>query len=767
MQAKRRISEGFSPNTASVLLTSRKPRFVLTVCLLRGLVGLLVLAALLNLSSVTPLPFSPSSVPTVLGKLPLYFIENRGQTEAQVAYYVQGRDTTLYFTPRGVTFVLNGKKERPAVPDLNLLQPVALGADIAEESTRHRWVLKLDFVGANPNVQPQGQDLTPALVSYFRGPREQWQTSLPTYRRIVYSDLWPGIDLIYSGTATHLKYTFMVKPGADPNQIQLAYRGAAAVTLTDAGQLEVHMPGKSISDERPSAYQEEAGRQIEVAAAYALAGDPVADSYVYGFRVGSYDQNKLLVLDPAVLLYAGYIGGSGDDEGHGIAVDSTGDAYITGSTTSTVPTFPVLVGPDLTDNGEIDAFVAKVKADGSGLIYAGYIGGSDNDSGQGIAVDSTGNAYVVGTTSSTAATFPVLVGPDLTENGGQDTFVAKVDATGTNLLYAGYIGGSGADLGRGITVNSKGNAYVTGSTTSTAATFPVLVGPDLTENGGQDAFVAKVKANGAKLVYAGYIGGNGTDVGRGIALDSTGKNAYVTGSTTSAADTFPVLVGPDLTENGGTDAFVAKVSADGTGLAYAGYIGGDRSDEGDGIVVDSTGNAYVVGTTTSAETSFPVLVGPDLTYNGNRDAFVVEVSADGTGFVYAGYIGGSASDEGRGIAVNDKGNAYVVGTTSSAADTFPVLVGPDLTYNGEQDAFVAKVKANGAKLVYAGYIGGNGTEEGRGIALDSKGKKAYVVGTTSSTADTFPVLVGPDLIDNGGTDAFVAKISGCCGATGP
>jgi hypothetical protein len=640
-------------------------------------------------------------VPTVLAKLPLYFVENRGQTEAQVAYYVQGRDTTLYFTPQGVTFVLNGKKERPAVPDLNLLQPVALGTAVAEKSTQQRWVLKLDFVGANPNVRPQGQDLTPALVSYFRGPREQWQTSLLTYRQIVYPDLWPGIDLIYSGTATHLKYTFMVKPGADPNQIQLAYRGAAAVTLTDAGQLEVHMPGKSISDEHPSAYQEEAGRQVEVAAAYVLTGDPVADSYVYGFRVGSYDQNKLLVLDPAVLLYAGYIGGSGDDEGHGIAVDSTGDAYITGSTTSTVPTFPVLVGPDLTDNGEIDAFVAKVKADGSGLVYAGYIGGSDNDSGQGIAVDSTGNAYVVGTTSSTAATFPVLVGPDLTENGGQD------------------------------------------------------------------AFVAKVKANGAKLVYAGYIGGNGTDVGRGIALDSSGKNAYVTGSTTSTAATFPVLVGPDLTENSGTDAFVAKVSADGTGLVYAGYIGGDRSDEGDGIGVDSTGNAYVVGTTTSAETSFPVLVGPDLTYHGNGDAFVVEVSADGTGFVYAGYIGGSASDEGRGIAVNSKGNAYVVGTTSSAADTFPVLVGPDLTYNGEQDAFVAKVKPNGTKLAYAGYIGGGDTDEGRGIALDSKGKKAYVVGTTASTADTFPVLVGPDLIDNGGTDAFVAKISGCCGATGP
>jgi hypothetical protein len=362
MQVRRRISEGFSPDTASKLLTSLKSRFVPTICLLRGLVGLLVLAALLNLSSVTSLSSSPSSVPAVLGKLPLYFIENRGQMQAQVAYYVQGRDTTLYFTPQGVTFVLSRKEERPTVHDLNLLQPVALGTAVMEKSTRQRWVLKLDFVGANTNVRPQGQDLTPAVVSYFKGPQAQWQTSLPTYRRIVYSDLWPGIDLIYSGTANHLKYTFMVKPGADPNQIQLAYRGAAAVTLADTGQLEVHMPVKSISDERPSAYQEEGGRQVEVAAAYVLVGDSVADSYVYGFRVGSYDQNKLLVLDPAVLLYAGYIGGSGDDEGHGIAVDSTGNAYVTGTTSSTATTFLVLAGPDVTDNGGTDAFVAKVGA---------------------------------------------------------------------------------------------------------------------------------------------------------------------------------------------------------------------------------------------------------------------------------------------------------------------------------------------------------------------------------------------------------------------
>ena len=240
-------------------------------------------------------------------------------------------------------------------------------------------------------------------------------------------------------------------------------------------------------------------------------------------------------------------------------MDSSGDAYVTGYTDSTQATFPVTVGPDLTFNGIRDAFVAKVNAAGTALLYAGYIGGGSDDIGQGIAVDSAGNAYVTGYTDSTQATFPVTVGPDLTENGGVDAFVAKVNAAGTALLYSGYIGGSGSDFGFGIAVDGSGNAYVTGQTDSTQTTFPVTVGPDLTYNGGIDAFVVKVNAAGTALLYAGYIGGNGEEIGSGITVDSSG-NAYVTGYTDSTQATFPVTVGPDLTQNGGFDAFVAKIS---------------------------------------------------------------------------------------------------------------------------------------------------------------------------------------------------------------
>jgi hypothetical protein len=406
--------------------------------------------------------------------------------------------------------------------------------------------------------------------------------------------------------------------------------------------------------------------------------------------------------------------------------------------------------------------VAKVNPTGTGLVYAGYLGGAGDDYGFAIAVDGAGNAYVTGDTNSTQATFPVTIGPDLTYNGNYDAFVAKVNPAGTGLVYAGYIGGDGNDYGSGgIAVDGAGNAYVTGSTASTQATFPVTVGPDLTHNGGNyDAFVAKANPTGTGLVYAGYIGGAGDDLGSDIAVDGAG-NAYVTGVTDSTQASFPVTVGPDLTHNGGNVAFVAKVNPTGTGLVYAGYIGGDSVGAGNGIAVDGAGNAYVTGDTWSTEATFPVTVGPDLTFNGYSDAFVAKVNPAGTGLVYAGYIGGDGNDYGSDIAVDGAGNAYVTGWTGSTEATFPATIGPDLTYNGSyDDAFVAKVNPTGTGLVYAGYIGGADNDFGYAIAVDGAGN-AYVTGSTASTQATFPVTVGPDLTHNGGNyDAFVAKVSG-------
>jgi len=600
--------------------------------------------------TVQTVSFQTSSIPGSaalkvdrdFGKMPLYFIPNQGQMDAQVAYYIQGKGKTIYFTSEGLTYVLSERSAGEEIAGKTASVKERLLINPAERELRswrdqRRFAVKLDFVGANADVRPSGEEKTGAVISYFRGKPKEWKAGLPTYSRIVYRNLWPGIDLGYYGTVDKMKYEFIVHPGSDPSLIRLAYRGASAVEVNGEGRLEVRTPAGGFEDDRPVGYQEIDRKRMDVEMSYLLeeqsvikpgpsGEEAVTKSYVYGFDVGDYDRTKPLVLDPAVLVYCGYIGGSDDDYSAGIAVDSTGNAYITGSTSSTEAAFPVIGGPDLTHNGGGDAFVAKVNASGTALVYCGYIGGSDDDYSAGIAVDSTGNAYITGSTSSTEATFPVIGGPDLTHNGGGDAFVAKVNASGTALVYCGYIGGWSYDGGHGIAVDGSGNAYITGKTGSTQTTFPVIGGPDLTYNGEGDAFVAKVNASGTALVYCGYVGGSYWDDGYGIAVDSSG-NAYITGTTASTQATFPIKGGPDLTHNGEyEDAFVAKMNASGTALVYCGYIGGSYVDEGYGIAVDGSGNAYVTGFTGSTQATFPVKGGPDLTYNGDyEDAFVAKI----------------------------------------------------------------------------------------------------------------------------------------------
>ena len=392
-------------------------------------------------SLIVPISNGPAQQTRVaqdFGKMPLYFVENQGQVNEQVAYYIQGSDKTIYFTPDGVTFALTA----PLTPAVSLqeksLDSQRLPADKQEMQEVQHWAVKLDFVGANPNVWPVGQEKTDAVVSYFKGPQDQWHAGLPTYSRIVYHDLWSGIDLVYYGTVNQLRYEFIVQPGADPNQIHLTYRGATNVSLTPDGQLRVITPIGGFNDDAPVAYQDIDEQRIPVSVSYSLHDSAEQSSanrsstaghqQSYAFAIGRYDPTRPLILDPAVIVYCGYIGGDGIDEGWDIAVDNAGNAYVTGYAISTEASFPVTVGPDLTFNGGGDAFVVKVSATGAGLIYAGYIGGNNDDHGVGVTVDSGGNAYVTGYTYSTETSFPVIVGPDLTFNGGGDAFVVKVNA---------------------------------------------------------------------------------------------------------------------------------------------------------------------------------------------------------------------------------------------------------------------------------------------------------------------------------------------------
>lgn len=769
-----------------------------------------IVASFLLLALFEPLGARASSEAAAapLAKLPLYFVENRGQLPSPVAYYARGQRASVYFAPGGVTFTLAEPASAAASESRADATPVGVrlrldGSPASSDRLRKRDTVRLGFVGSNPEARPVGEALTPAVVSHFRGPRATWKTGLRTYERIRYENLWPGVDLTYDGDAPRLKYAFRLEPGATPGQIRLAYRGATGVRVAANGDLEISTPHGAFRDGSPVAYQEVGGKRVEVPVAYELASDAKS----YGFRVGNYDPTLPLEIDPAVFVYAGFIGGEGKERGLGIAVDAEGHAYVVGQTCSS--DFPAGVGPDTTQNGDCDAFIAKVATDGTGLVYAGYIGGAAEDFADAVAVDAAGNAYVTGYTSSDETSFPVTVGPDLTYNdadgvGTIDAFVAKVNATGTALDYAGYIGGTGFEFAENVAVDAEGHAYVTGLTSSPQSSFPVAVGPDLTFNSPPphdpltlddffeifDAFIAKVRVDGTGLDYCGYIGGSHTDgallfggfsgsylTAGGIAIDGDG-NAYVSGATDSAEDTFPdgdgfgSLPGFDQFFGGHGDAWVVKVNAAGTGFDYATYIGGSLSDAAQGMAVDAEGSAYAVGWTGSDDGSFPVLMGPDLSFNGlfgAFDAFVTKLSPDGTELVYSGFIGGKDEETAYHVVVDPGGYAYITGETRSDEETFPVVGGPDLTHNGLNvqgirvlNAWVAKLKpvpddpepAN--NYVFNGYIGGSGTTKGFDVAVDAGGA-AYVAGDVVPTL-TFPIVVGPGTIPGGNWDAFLAKV---------
>jgi hypothetical protein len=391
----------------------------------------------------TSLSNARSETREAFGKLPLYFFENQGQVDESVAFYIPGGNTGIYFTQQGVIFAL-AAPEVEADQETPEIRPVSFdlrGSGMESPAARRRWRVNLNFVGANAEAHPVGRERTEAIVSYFKGTRENWKTGVATYAEVVYEDLWPGIDVIYSGNNGRPKADFVVQPGADPQQIRLAYRGASTVRVNATGQLEVVTPAGTLTEDAPYAYQDTPEGRREVEARFVTAeqqGGPALAS----FQVDNYNAALPLVLDPVVLVYAGFIGASTatDEKGNGIAVDSTGAAYVIGSTTANEVAFPVKVGPDLTFNGgnvHGDVFVAKVNPAGTALIYAGFIGGSGDEFGNGIAVDSTGSAYVTGFTNSTESTFPVTLGPDLIFNGDLDAFVAKVNASGTALDYAG------------------------------------------------------------------------------------------------------------------------------------------------------------------------------------------------------------------------------------------------------------------------------------------------------------------------------------------
>jgi hypothetical protein len=465
--------------------------------------------------------------------------------------------------------------------------------------------------------------------------------------------------------------------------------------------------------------------------------------------VGDYDRTRPLIIDP-VLSYSTYLGGSGSEEGTGIAVDATGAVYVTGTTSST--DFPTVNAVQPARNGRgSDLFVAKLTPDGTALVYATYLGGSGGESGADIAVDSAGAAYVSAVTSS--SDFPT-VNAFQPESKGTDAVVAKLSADGSRLIYSTYLGGSGYESGNAIAVDLAGAAYIAGETES--PDFPVvnaLQPTPLGESG--DAFVAKLAPDGSTLLYSTYLGSSQIDIAYDIAVDSLGA-AYVVGSS-EFGQGFP-LVNPLQAPGGNPDAFVAKFAPDGTRLIYSTPLGGKYYDAGFGIAIDASGAAYVTGGTESPD--FPTMnaLQPQLG-DEYADGFVVKIAPEGGAMIFGTYLGGSGREAGGGIAVDTAGAAYVTGRTSSS--DFPTMNALQPALHGAGDAFVSKLSPDGASLVHSTYLGGREDDRSRSITVDLTGA-AYVTGLTQSP--NFPTVnaLQPPFgaaVCSGASDAFVAKIT--------
>jgi hypothetical protein len=624
--------------------------------------------------------------------------------------------------------------------------------------------IRLRIAGVNPDVEVEGRKPLPSYSNYLIGndPRK-WRKHVPQYGEVWYSDLYPGIDLVYYGSNGQLEYDFVVAPHANANRIGLSIAGwprRLHIRQNTDGDLVIPIDGGEVLLRRPRLYQGNSCLHAESrehgpplascveikGCRFKLYARKNIESQVR-FELPPYDHSQPLIIDP-VVSFSTFLGGNVTDSANGMAVDSSGDIYLVGTTNSTI--FPLTSDPiQNTLAGDTDAFVTKISGDGSSLIYSTYLGGSNAEFAHGIAVDSSGSAYVTGETYS--SDFP-LVNQYQSQNPSGSGFVSKLSPDGSTLIYSTYLGGSTEGTTNGIAVDSNGDAVVAGRTY--AVDFPVVNAfqpSHAADNGSEDAFVTKFSADGSSLIFSTYLGGNSNDMGQGIAPDPVG-NIYVGGITSSS--NFPTTPGAYQTTYdaaGLESSFVSKFSPSGA-LVYSTYLAASQTFA---IAASSAGNAVVTGT---ADDEFPVTPGAFQTVPGlDSDAFVTEFDSTGSSLAYSTFLGGNDIDNGNAIAIDSAGNAYVTGETSSL--NFPLSNPTQSTiYPGVPAAFVSELNSAGSQLVFSTYLGGgsigSGSQQGNAIAVDSSGS-IYVAGSTN--LPDFPVVNAIQPILNGAENAFVTK----------
>jgi Beta-propeller repeat len=646
-----------------------------------------LLLLLASLVAAEPLLAAPPNSAVSSSPLPLVFEENRGQADPRVKFLARGSEYALFVT--------------------------ATEAVLADRQTGH--VVHVRLLGARQDAEVTGLEPLPGRVHYIRGrDPATWRTGVPTDARVAYRQAYTGIDAVYkTATGSRFEQEFLVRPDADPSVIRLEFGGVQSLVVDAAGDLVLATEKGQMRLGRPVAYQELNGVRRMVSAAWVTLGSNEA-----GFRLGSYDRSRTLVIDP-VITWATYLGGSGIDQAFGIAVDSAGNSYVTGDTASF--DFPTT---DTSHSISTDVFVTKLNATGQTLVYSVRIGGGGTDAGRAIAIDPSGNAYVAGFTTSTD--FPITPGAFQSQHAGGcaftdceflDAFVLKLDPSGT-LLYATYLGGKDADVALGIAVDAAGRAHVAGGTRS--SNFPVANALQPLHGGGaapcpvevfdpiegrflipcpRAAFVTRLNPQGI-AEYSTFLGGSSEDVGNAIALDDTG-NAYVTGSSAGGFPTTPQSLQPNF-GGGFGDAFVARIDAN-AALGWATYLGGSGQDEGRGVGVDDMRRPHVVGNTSSD--NFPATGGDQFTGIHGLMGFVVQLASDGDAIVWSRNTGSYAP---HGVALDAKSQIHVVGPTSDldvVVDTRAVT-GERLalfSFGGTMLDIGQAIAANGSSLWVAGY----------------------------------------------------------------
>jgi hypothetical protein len=678
------------------------------------------------------------------GKIPLYFIPNEGQVHEQGLFYAKTSGYTLWLTKNGLVFdkmISSGEQKRHDGVDK---KPMPRSRKNAESPKYRHDVSRLTFHNANKDTKVVPAETDDYKVNYFIGnDRTKWRTGIPTSKAALYKELYKNIDLKIYGAEKEIEYDFNVKPGGMVSDIKFEYRDVKKTSLDEEGNLVVETDFGQLKHKKPSCYQIIEGEKIEVAGKF-----KEICKNTYSFEVKKQNDKYELIIDPVILVYSTYLGGADDDGGNGIAVDKKGAVYITGSTSSA--NFPLKKAMSGKRKGSMDVFLTKISPTGASLIYSTYLGGNSWETGMGIAVDDENAVYLTGYTDS--KDFPTKNPFQKDRVWFTDAFIAKIKNDGSDLIYSTYLGGSGFDRGYGIAIDKAGAAYVTGETES--YDFPTK-NPIYKYKGGYwgDVFITKINNDGSDLIYSTYLGGSDNDCDPAIAVDAKGS-AYVVGYTESK--NFPIKNPFQGKKSSYSDAFVTKIHPSGTSLVYSTFLGGKGSDYGSGIAVDNKGAVYITGGTSSKD--FPIKNAIYQIYKGGvlgGDSFITKIHPKGNSLVFSTYLGGTGDDIGFGIALDNDDNIYVSGRTKSV--DFPVKDAFQNNLAGGEwgDVFIAKIKPNGKTMDYSSYLGGSDSDGPWDITADEKGA-VYLIGWTRST--DFPTKKPIYKKNAGKSDVFITKL---------